>query len=42
MHVNITNESLYLLNKVGNPLVADRNVINVFESLEVCVLYDSH
>ena len=29
-------------NKVGNPLVADRNVINVFESLEVCVLYMIH
>ena len=26
-------------NKVGNPLVADRNV---FESLEVCVLYMTH
>ena len=28
-----------LKNKVGNPLVADRNA---FESLEVCVLYMTH
>ena len=36
---NGTNYSPSSRNKVGNPLVADRNV---FESLEVCVLYMIH
>ena len=34
-----TRDWMSLKNKVGNPLVADRNA---FESLEVCVLYMTH